>query len=100
MPGEAAPSSPVDRKPSAELAPVASDDLCVTRGEVAGAAIEVPTMLRPAGDPKFGDYQANCAMSLGKALKRPPPEVAKEIVARLDVADLCDPPEVAGPALS
>ncbi|HUQ69684.1 MAG TPA: arginine--tRNA ligase [Planctomycetaceae bacterium] len=54
-------------------------------------------MLRPAGDPKFGDYQANCAMSLGKALKRPPPEVAKEIVAKLDVADLCDPPEVAGP---
>jgi len=54
-------------------------------------------MLRPAGDPKFGDYQANCAMSLGKTLKRPPPDVAREIVAKLDVADLCDPPEVAGP---
>lgn len=29
-------------------------------------------MIRPSGDPKFGDYQANFAMSLGKRLGRPP----------------------------
>jgi arginyl-tRNA synthetase len=54
-------------------------------------------MLRTAGDPKFGDYQANCAMPLGKALSRPPRDVAADIVAKLDVADLCEPPEIAGP---
>ena len=54
-------------------------------------------MIRPAGDPRFGDYQANCAMPLGKALGRAPRDVAAEIVAALDVADFCTAPEVAGP---
>jgi arginyl-tRNA synthetase len=53
--------------------------------------------VRASQDPKFGDYQANCAMPLGKRLGKPPKEIAKEIVSRLDVADLCDPPEIAGP---
>ena len=54
-------------------------------------------MLRAAGDPKFGDFQANMAMPLGKALGRPPREIAAEIVGRLEVADLCETPEIAGP---
>ncbi len=54
-------------------------------------------MVRPSQDAKFGDYQANCAMPLGKRLKQPPRAVAEQIVARLDVADLCEPPEIAGP---
>jgi len=54
-------------------------------------------MLRPAQDAKFGDFQANCAMPLAKALKKPPRDVAADIVAKLDVDDLCDPPEIAGP---
>ena len=54
-------------------------------------------MLRRSQDPKFGDYQANFAMPLGKQLGRPPREVAEEVVRRLDVSDLCLPPEVAGP---
>lgn len=54
-------------------------------------------MVRPSQDPKFGDYQANCAMPLGKQLGRSPREVATDIVSRLDVGDLCHPPEIAGP---
>jgi len=54
-------------------------------------------MIRQSQDAKFGDYQANFAMPLGKQLRRPPREVANEIVARLDVADFCLPPEIAGP---
>lgn len=54
-------------------------------------------MIRRAQDPRFGDYQANFAMPLGKVLGRPPREVAAEVVGRLDLADLCEPPEVAGP---
>ncbi|MFO1093820.1 MAG: arginine--tRNA ligase [Planctomycetaceae bacterium] len=54
-------------------------------------------MVRPAQDTKFGDFQANCAMPLAKQLGKPPRDVAQQIVERLDVADLCVPPEVAGP---
>jgi len=53
--------------------------------------------IRRSQNPKFGDYQANMAMSLGKRLGRPPREIAKEIVARLDLADCCETPEIAGP---
>jgi hypothetical protein len=33
---------------------------------------EVDPVIRPAGDPKFGDYQCNVAMSLAKTLKSKP----------------------------
>ncbi|MGO8745718.1 MAG: arginine--tRNA ligase [Thermoguttaceae bacterium] len=61
------------------------------------ATAELLDMVRQSQDAKFGDYQANFAMSLGKRLGRPPREVAQEIVGRLDVSDFCQPPEVAGP---
>ena len=40
--------------------------------------------IRRSQDPKFGDYQANMAMSLAKRLGRKPREVAAEIVGRFD----------------
>ncbi|MBB4689779.1 arginine--tRNA ligase [Amycolatopsis jiangsuensis] len=43
------------------------------------------------------DYQCNLAMSLGKRLGRPPREVAAQIVAHLDLGDIAEPPEIAGP---
>ncbi len=58
---------------------------------------ELLAMIRPAGDPKFGDYQANCAMSLGKRLAKPPRDVASELVARVSLNDLCQNVEIAGP---
>ena len=54
-------------------------------------------MVRPAQDPRFGDYQANCAMPLGKRLGRSPRDIAAELVDRLDVSDVCDAPQIAGP---
>jgi arginyl-tRNA synthetase len=54
-------------------------------------------MLRPTQDAKFGDFQANCAMPLKAVLNQPPREIAERIVAKLDVADLCEPPSIAGP---
>lgn len=54
-------------------------------------------MILPAQDSRFGDYQANCAMPLGKERGCPPREVASEIVERLQVEDLCEPVEIAGP---
>jgi arginyl-tRNA synthetase len=58
---------------------------------------ELLDLIRPAQDPKFGDYQANVAMSLAKRLARSPRDVADQIIGRLDVSPWCDPPEVAGP---
>jgi arginyl-tRNA synthetase len=54
-------------------------------------------LIRPSQDAKFGDYQANLAMPLGKQLGKPPREIAAEILNRLKIDDLCEPPEIAGP---
>lgn len=54
-------------------------------------------MLVPASNPKFGDYQCNVAMSLTKALKNNPRAIASAIIEQLDVNDICEPPEIAGP---
>ncbi len=54
-------------------------------------------LIRPAQSPRFGDYQANLAMPLGKRLGRPPRELAAAIADRLQIDDLCQPPEIAGP---
>lgn len=54
-------------------------------------------MLTSTNNPKFGDYQANVAMSLAKPLKQAPRAIAEQIVQHLEISDLCDPPEIAGP---
>lgn len=54
-------------------------------------------MVKPTQEAKFGDFQANFAMPLAKQLGKNPRELAADIVSKLDVADLCQPPEVAGP---
>jgi arginyl-tRNA synthetase len=48
-------------------------------------------------NPKFGDYQANVALPLAKQVSLPPREVASQIVAKLQLNDLCEAPEIAGP---
>lgn len=53
--------------------------------------------VRPAGDPRHGDYQANGCMALGKALGRPPRALAAELAGRLDLEPLAGPAEPAGP---
>lgn len=54
-------------------------------------------MVKPSGDPKNGDYQANFAMAMGKTLGRKPQDVAADIVARLPKNDLLESATVAGP---
>lgn len=63
-------------------------------------AEDLPALLEmvvPAQNPLFGDYQANCAMVLGKKLGRPPRDVAQELIGAVDLSDLCEMPEIAGP---
>lgn len=59
----------------------------------ASAAAQV----KPTQDAKHGDYQANCALSLQKVVGGSPREIAQKIVARLDLGDWLQPPEIAGP---
>ncbi len=66
-------------------------------GEMVEDPTDLLTMIRPAQDPKFGDYQANVAMPLGKTLGKPPRDIAAQIVGKLDLADICEPAEIAGP---
>lgn len=57
-------------------------------------------MLGPAKNPKFGDFQSNAAMGLGKRVGVQPREVAQRIVDALRVEDLCEPvtgESIAGP---
>jgi arginyl-tRNA synthetase len=54
-------------------------------------------MVQPARDARFGDYQANCAMSLAKELGQKPRDVAQKIVDNLSLGDMLEKPEVAGP---
>src|SRR5438874_13229603 len=54
-------------------------------------------MVKPTQDAKHGDYQANCAMSLAKALGKKPRDIAQDLVNRLDLGDVLEKPEIAGP---
>ncbi len=51
-------------------------------------------VIRPS---QFADFQANCALPLAKKLGRKPRDIAAEIVAVLDVEDLCEKVEISGP---
>jgi arginyl-tRNA synthetase len=51
-------------------------------------------LIRPS---QFADYQSNVALSLAKQLRQSPRDVASAIAARLDVADLSEPPGISGP---
>jgi len=59
--------------------------------------LDLLAAIRPATNPEHGDYQANMAMALAKALGRKPQEVAKAIVAKLPANEMLESPAVAGP---
>ncbi|PYJ13339.1 MAG: arginine--tRNA ligase [Verrucomicrobia bacterium] len=52
--------------------------------------------LTPASDPRFGDYQTNAALVLGKQRGENPRVLAEKIVAQIEAGDLCESPAVAG----
>ncbi|GAB4326521.1 MAG: arginine--tRNA ligase [Leptolyngbyaceae cyanobacterium] len=54
-------------------------------------------LLVPTSNPKFGDFQSNVAMSLAKPLGQAPRAIAEQIVQHLALADMCEPPAIAGP---
>lgn len=67
------------------------------RAAIARAGVEGDPQIQASQDERFGDYQSNAAMGLAKKLGRKPREVAEAIVEKLDIDDLCERPEIAGP---
>jgi arginyl-tRNA synthetase len=57
-------------------------------------AANVDPMVRRS---EHADFQANAALGLAKQLKRPPREVARDIIERLELGSACEKVEIAGP---
>jgi len=55
-----------------------------------------PVHVRTCPDPRFGDYQTNALMALGKSRKINPRQLAADIAAKLDISQWCEPVEIAG----
>jgi arginyl-tRNA synthetase len=66
------------------------------QSETAADALSSTVLVRPCPDPKFGDYQSNALMSLAKARKMNPRQLATDVVAKLDVNEWCEKVEIAG----
>ncbi|MBL8879887.1 MAG: arginine--tRNA ligase [Phycisphaerales bacterium] len=60
-------------------------------------AAPIDPLIRVSQDAKFGDYQCNAAMSLAKRLSAKPHDVAKRIAESVDLGDIAEPLEIAGP---
>ncbi|MCW6036447.1 arginine--tRNA ligase [Spirulina subsalsa FACHB-351] len=54
-------------------------------------------LIAPTNNPKFGDYQCNVALSLAKPLKQKPRDIAQTLINHLQLQEMCEPPEIAGP---
>lgn len=63
----------------------------------AGIPADLPALVAPSKNPKFGDYQANGAMAAGKKLGENPRAVAQRIVDQLQLQGIADNIEIAGP---
>src|SRR5438552_7165479 len=63
---------------------------------LANAGLAETGELTQATDPRFGDYQTNVALVLGKQRGENPPALAEKILSHLDVDDVCELPAVAG----
>lgn len=62
-----------------------------------GVPAELPALIAPGKKAGFGDYQANCAMGAAKAMGTNPRELAAKIVAALELDDIAEKVEIAGP---
>lgn len=54
-------------------------------------------VIREAAPEHGCDYQSNAAMALAKRVGRPSRELAEELLDAIEIDDLCEPPQVAGP---
>lgn len=61
---------------------------------------QIKTHITASRQPKFGDFQSNCAMPIAKRFKMQPRDLAAKIIEHLDVAGVAEPvteANIAGP---
>jgi len=61
---------------------------------------QIQTHITPSRQPKFGDFQSNCAMPLAKRFQMQPRELAAKIAEAIDVTGIAEPIDessIAGP---
>ncbi len=78
---------------------VLSGHFAAAIAQVAGTTPEqIDPVVRPAGDPKFGDYQCNAALGLSKLLRTRPRELAERIRQAVEpqLSGVAESVEVAG----
>ena len=63
----------------------------------AGAPTGSGALIARSNKPQFGHYQANGCMAAAKALKINPRELAQKVVDNIDLSDIAEPLEIAGP---
>ncbi|OBX03919.1 arginyl-tRNA synthetase [Gallibacterium genomosp. 3] len=63
----------------------------------AGADQQSEALVRPSNKVQFGDYQANGIMAAAKKLGVPPRDLAQQVVNQLELGDLIEKVEIAGP---
>lgn len=67
------------------------------RGLLGNPDAPVDPLIRVSQEQRFGDYQCNAAMSLAKRLGAKPHDVAKRIIEAVDLSNIAEPVEIAGP---
>jgi len=65
--------------------------------EAAGAPKGSSAAVRQSAKPQFGDYQANGVMGVAKKLGTNPREFAQKVIDKLDLGDIAQKTEIAGP---
>jgi arginyl-tRNA synthetase len=58
---------------------------------------DLSSLVVPATNPKFGDYQCNAALPLAKILQQNPRAIAEKIVATVELDNSFEPLSIAGP---
>lgn len=58
---------------------------------------DLSSLVVPATNPKFGDYQCNAALPLAKTLQQNPRAIAEKIVATVELDNSFEPLSIAGP---
>jgi arginyl-tRNA synthetase len=97
--GEKPPKIPLLPTPEKSLMNIRQllDDRITAALHTLGAPDTVTAIVKPSARPEFGDYQANGVMAAAKQLKTNPRELATRLLETLDLSDVADKLEVAGP---
>lgn len=73
------------------------DNLFKAAGEKAFPGLSFTSEINPSGQEKFGHYQFNSAMKLGKQIGKNPREVAQGFIDNIEAGDIVEKFEIAGP---